>query len=138
MVSMVAMAFFGHDLLYPRPLTWPIWADFGRARPILVNGPPLPSDRPLSPRTALRRTALRGPPSAGPPSAGPPKISCFFFLSRHNFHSFFLSLGSSRGMFWSVGTSNVLVFALKLSCGSPQRPAGRMFSLEPTSTFPTG
>ena len=47
------------------------------------------------------------------PSAGPPKISLFFFpFSRHNFH-FFLSLVSSRVflvVFWSVGTSNVLVF----------------------------
>ena len=72
------------DLLWPRPLTWPIWADLGRARPILANfahppwlgrfGPCLgrflvgklilvgpsrfwPTDP--QPQTALRRTTLR-------------------------------------------------------------------------------
>ena len=65
--------------------------------------PPSFQDRPL-PRTALSP----GPPSPGPPSpgplpagplsAGPPKISLFFPLSRHNFHSFFPLLGSFRGI----------------------------------------
>ena len=75
----------------------------------------------------LRRTA----PPPDRPSARPPKISLFFFLLTPIFIlfalsgdllvSFFLSLGSSRGIlvFWSVGTSNVLVFALRLSCETP-------------------
>ena len=75
-----------------------------------------------------------GLPSVGPPSVGPPKISRFFSFSRSHFHSFLLSLGmfsylflslrvSSRGIlvvYWSVGTSNVFIFALGLSCGSPR------------------
>ena len=70
----------------------------------------------------LRRTA----------SAGPPDISRFFlphshflflFLSLGIFSCLFFSLrGSSRGIlvvFWSVGTSYVLVFALRLYCEAP-------------------
>ena len=48
--------------------------------------PTLPCDR-----NPLRWTPPPpDPPHAGPSSAGPPKISLFFHLSRHNFHSFFL------------------------------------------------
>ena len=144
------MAHFGHDPFWPQPLTWPIWAGFGRAGPILANfahppwlgrfgkwllrfvvaGPiwangPLPL--PFGPPSA-------GPPSVGPPSTGPPKILLFFFPLPHPF-SFFFSLSPgvfsclfsslwrcSRGIlvvFWSVGTSHVLVFALILSCETP-------------------
>ena len=76
-----------------------------------------------------------GPRRVGPRRVGGPKFRAFFSFSHSHFHSFFLSgcllmsfllsLGSSRGIlvvFWSVGTSNVLVFAFKLSCGSPRRP----------------
>ena len=57
-----AMAYFGQAdfghgqadfataRLWPQPLTWPIWADFGRGRPILVRPDPL----------------RLGPPSSGP------------------------------------------------------------------------
>ena len=75
-------------------------------------------------------------PSAGPPlrrTAPPPdrpKFRSFFSFSHPRFHSFFSLWGSSRVFFplsggllvefwwcfWSVGTSNVLVFALRLSC----------------------
>ena len=86
-----------------------------------------------------------GPEGWAPPRVGfsrvgarvGPKFRAFFSFYTH-FHSFFLSLGvfsclsSSLWVFswnfggvWSVGTSNVLVFALRLSCGSPRRPAGR-------------
>ena len=62
------MTYFGHDQLWPdrlwpgpgqlwpQTLTWPIWADFGRERPIVANGPRSP-----------------GPPSAEPPKT-PPKF----------------------------------------------------------------
>ena len=73
--------------------------------------------------------ALPDSPSAGQPpptlpqpdSAGPPKIRSLFSLSRHNFHSFFLSWGSFRGIlvvFEGAGPSNVHVWALGLSCES--------------------
>ena len=56
--------------------------------------------------------------------------SFFFSLYRHNFHSFSLSLGVFSWLFFSLsgsyrgilvvflkaGTSNMLVFALRLSC----------------------
>ena len=112
----LAMAYFGHDLLWPRPgllwpqlLTWPIWADFGRARPIWANGrlPPSPA------RTALRRTALRRTAQ---------NFALFFPSPTPIFIQFFSLRGSSRGIlvvFWSVGTSNVLVFALRLFCQTP-------------------
>ena len=63
-------------------------------------------------------------PQCGAPKGGEPKISRFFSFSHFHFHSFFSLWGSSRGIlvvFWSVGTSNVLVFAFR-SCGSPRRP----------------
>ena len=118
--------------LCPPALAWPIWAmawpifggqaDFGQR-----TAPPAP-DRPLPDR---------------------PKISRFFFFLMLPFSFFFsLSLGifsclffsplrvSSRiffplsgglhveflVVFWSVGTSNVLVFALGLSCENPGAP----------------
>ena len=166
-----AMAYIGHDLLWPRPgrlwprpgqlwhhpVTWSIlgrfWsgqADFGQRTlpPAAPDRPPPdrpPPDRPLP--SAGRPSAgppFAGPPSAGPPSAGPPKISRFFFLLpppifilffslsgdllvsffslRMSSRVFFLCGGSSRGIlvvFWSVGTSNVLVFALGLSQTQP-------------------
>ena len=60
-------------------------------------------------------------PSAGPPLRRTAQNFALFFPSPTSiFHS---SLwGSSRGIlvvFWSVGTSNVLVFALRLSCETP-------------------
>ena len=104
---------------------------------------------PRTPRrqTLLRRTPFPGPlaldppppdalpwtPCPGPPLRRtaqnfalfffplPPQFSFFFSLSGCLLVSFFLS-GSSRGIlvvFWSVGTSNVLVFALRLSCETP-------------------
>ena len=68
----------------------------------------------------------------GPRRVGGPTFRSFS-VSRHNFHLFlslgvssclFSSLSGSSGgilvVFRSVGTSNVLVFALRLSCGSPR------------------
>ena len=49
-----------------------------------------------------------------------------FFPSPAPILAFFSLWWSSRGIlvvFWSVGTSNVLVFALVLSCGSPRPPS---------------
>ena len=69
-------------------------------------------------------------PKGGGSKGGSPKFRAFFSFSHLHFHSFFLSLvffplwGSSRGIlvvFWSVGTSHVLVFAFRLSCGSPRK-----------------
>ena len=99
-------------------------------------------------RAVRRRGVPRRVPEGGWPEGGGPKISRFFCLLPPPF-SFFFSLsgdllvsfflspgvfsclssslwGSSRGIlvvFWSVGTSNVLVFAFRLSFGSPRRPA---------------
>ena len=67
-------------------------------------------------------------PSAGPllhwtaPPPDRPKFRALFSFSHSHFHSFFSLWGSSRGIlvvFRSVGTSNVLVFALGLSCETP-------------------
>ena len=90
----------------------------------------------MLPDPPLRRT----PPPLDRPSAGPPKISRFFFflppfsfffsLSGDLLVSFFLSLGVCLvefwWCFWSVGSSNVLVFALRLYCETPVacRPPG--------------
>ena len=78
------------------------------------------------PWTTLPPTPCHGHPAAGPPKISrffsplPPQFSFFFFLSLGVFSCLFSFLsGSSRGIlvvFWSVGTSNVLVFALRLSC----------------------
>ena len=88
---------------------------------------------------------------------GGPKISRFFSFSRPHFHLFFSLSGdllvffshrvssrvflwmSSRGIldvFWSVGT-NVLVFALELSCGSTRRPAREILG-RPAEGGPAG
>ena len=51
-----------------------------------------------------------GAPQGGAPKGGRPKISRFFSLTRHYFHSFFLSWGSSGGIlvvFETPGPSNV-------------------------------
>ena len=113
---------FGHDQTdLATTSTWSIWADFGRARPILANGPPRAPDprAPPLPRTALRRTAQN--------------FALFLSFSRSHFHSCFSLWVSSRVFFplsggllvefwWCFGrsgSSNVLVFALGLSCGSP-------------------
>ena len=56
---------------------------------------------------------------------GRPKISRFFFLLPLPFSFFSLSPGllvEILVVFWSVGTLNVLVFALGLPCGSPRTP----------------
>ena len=62
-------------------------------------------------------------PFAGPPSAGPPKISRFFFLLTPPFSFFFSLSGGPFVEFWwcfgQPGPSNVLVFALGLSCETP-------------------
>ena len=113
---------------------WSGQADFGQRTP---------------PRTTLRRTA--GPPSAGPALRRTAQNFALFFPSPATIFILFLSLwGSSRVflfslrvssrvfftlsggilvVFWSVGTSNVLVFALGLSCGSPWRPPGGLLLL---------
>ena len=96
-------------------------------------------------RAVRRRGVPRRVPEGGWPEGGGPKISRFLFLLPPPFSFFFslslgifsclffslrvssrvfppLSGGSSRGIlvvFWSVGTSNVFVFALKLSCETP-------------------
>ena len=44
-----------------------------------------------------------GPPSAALPSPGPPKISLFFSLSRHSFHSFFPPGGRFVEFWWCFG-----------------------------------
>ena len=83
----------------------------------------------------------------GGPKGGSPKFRAFFSFSRPRFHSFFSLWGSSclfflspdvfsclfsslwvssRGIlvvFWSVGTSNVLVFALRLGAGEGKKNA---------------
>ena len=67
-----------------------------------------------------------GPEGWGPERWGAQHFAPFFPSPAHIFFFFFSLWGSSRGIlvvFWSVGTSNVLVF--RLSCGSPRRPAGR-------------
>ena len=93
-----------------------------------------------------------------PKNRGAQNFALFFSVSRHNFHFFSLSLWgcsrvffslrvssrlfsslwrSSRGIlvvFWSVGTSNVLVSAFRLSCGSPRRPAEREKQTQQTHT----
>ena len=66
----------------PRPITWPIWADFGRARPIWANGPPSAGPPSAGPPSAGPPSA--GPPSAGPPSAGPPKMGLHTTQSKNS------------------------------------------------------
>ena len=64
-----------------------------------------------APPTPLGRTPLPTPlPSAGPPSAGPPKISRFFSLSRHNFHSSLPLLWSFRGILAGVSHDQTCTF----------------------------
>ena len=70
-----------------------VCSKFSWVRPKFGRSPDSPPPDP-SPDS----TSSAGPSSTGPPSAGPPKISLFFSLSRHNFHSFFLSWGSFRGI----------------------------------------
>ena len=130
-----SVATFGRDPLWPsRP--WPrpsgLWGGlwphqlgrfwWGQVDP--VQGTPQPRTAPPD-----------RPHRTGPPSEIPPKISRFFFLLPLPFHSFFLSLEIFSCLFFSlrvsscvflplsagllvesVTTSNVLVFALKLSC----------------------
>ena len=92
----------GPSQLWPQPLPWPIWADFGRVRPIWANfahpswlgrffvgkliwvGPSRfwPTDN----ATPDPATPDRPPPDR-------PKISRLSFLLPPHFHSFFLSLG---------------------------------------------
>ena len=132
--------FWDHDLFGPRPT-------LGTARRILAT-----TRQTLATTFQDLSAPPDPPPSPGPPSAGPPKISRFFFLLPPHFHSFFLppgifsclssSLwGSSRGIlvvFWSVGTSNVLVFALWLSCETPAacRPPTHLRVLALTPPIP--
>ena len=66
----------------------------------------------------------------------PPMFILFFSLWGSSRVFIPLSWGSSRGIlvvFWLVGTSNVHVFALRLSCGSPggrfERTHGSVFSV---------
>ena len=62
------------------------------------------------------------------PKGGGPKFRAFFALSRHNLHSFFSLWGFSRGIlvvFEAPGRSNVHVWALGLSCGTPAAPPDR-------------
>ena len=130
----LATTLFGHDLVRPgrlwpqafpilvTSLNWPIGAVFGQVEPICANF----SHPPCLGRFLVARPIDGPSPSSLP---GPPKISRFFSFSHLHFHSFFSLWGklsclvslwrSSRGilvLFWSVGTSDVLVFALGLTC----------------------
>ena len=79
-------------------------------------------------KVRARRVGARrvGCSKGGGPEGWPAQNFALFFSSPTPIFILFFSLwGSSRGIlvvFWSVGPSNVLVFALRLSCGSP--PAG--------------
>ena len=77
-----------------------------------------------------------GPRRVGAPKGGGPKFRAFFSLSRHNFHSFSLSLGvfsclfsslseSSRGIlvvFWSVGPPGVSQDSLRAKTSTFEVP----------------
>ena len=110
-------------------------------------------------RVGARTQKRWGPEGWGPKGRGPkgggPKISRFFFLLPPTFSFFFLSpgvfsslfslsgcllvsffslWGSSRGIlvvFEAPGRSNVLVFAFRLSCGSPRSNTNKIQRKDP-------
>ena len=85
------------------------------------SGVPKPgAPKPGPPRVGPRRV---GPKCGGPPKGGVPKISRFFSLSRHSFHSVFpLSDGPFVDFWWCLkprGAQMCTFGVLWLSCEAP-------------------
>ena len=79
-------------------------------------------------RVGARRGRGPNPEKVGARKVGGPKFRAFFALSHRKFHSFFSLWEFSRGIlvvFEAPGRSNVRVWALWLSCGTPAAPPER-------------